>query len=177
MECRLTCAFRATSPNSALAGSGLIPRDMRNHRTIELPQASRAELQDVSEARPDIAQEPFNLDAKRHRSVRLKESEGVREQVHGALLITAQNMMKARGDLDDSLVEVSQRTLFALASHFSPDIFESLVAMVKAPIVELGNTLRERLSRPGGEIGQREASGHRHQCKARQSGRIGWGGR
>src|SRR6266542_129399 len=157
-------------------GSGLAPRDLWDHSAIEVAESVRAKLQDAIEAGPHIMQQLFHVDAKRHRPVAFEKSRGIRKQIDGALVVITQDMMKAGGDLDNPLVEVSQRTLFSLAPHFPPDVFQRLVTIVEAPAVELRDALRQRLPRVRVEICQRRAGGHRHQYSGRRKHEVGSGG-
>ena len=117
--------------------------DGRNLGAIKLRQLIGAKFEDAFEAGTHVIKEALNIDAKARWLKWIEQAEGVGEEVDGALVVVAKEVMEAGGDFDDALVEVSEGRVVTLRADFAPDVLERLVAVIETPGVELGDTFGE----------------------------------
>src|SRR3990170_4238557 len=130
----------ATNPSFGSIRLWLFHRDAGEHRAVELADAPRPQLADALVAGGRFVDQPLDVDAQAGRAVRREQREGVAEEVDGAFVFAAQEVVAPRRDLDYPLEEVRQTAVLS-----PPDILQRLVAVVETPGVELADPFGQRL--------------------------------
>jgi hypothetical protein len=87
---------------------------MRDHRPVEHAKPSWPKFDDTVETRSRIGEKPVDVYAEGRGEEGLEQAKGVRQQVDCAFVVAAKDVVEAGGDLDDALIEVGERALFAL---------------------------------------------------------------
>src|SRR3990170_9137935 len=131
----------ATNPSFGSIRLGPFHDDAGEHRAVELADAPRPQLADALVAGRRFVDQTLDVDAQAGRPVRRQQGEGVAEEVDGAFVFAAQEVVAPRRDLDDPLEEVRQGAVLS-----PPDVLQRLVAVVEAPGVELADAYGQRLS-------------------------------